>query len=400
VYGCSEGVAIAHGFDHGRRMESSHPVEETVVIGAGLAGLTVAYHLRDQGIDPLVLDRGALLGSSWRGRHPQLTLNTHRSISHLPALRYPEKTPAFPRRDDVVRHLEDFALKHRFRVRSGVNVLSISQQAAAFKLETGEGVIVARSVVVATGRDSRPIEPLIDGIETFTGERLHASEFGDAKRYAGRRILVIGGGNSGFDIVNHLARVPETRTWLSIRSGSAVLPKRLRGIAVHRLSPLMDLLPARMSDLAIALTQRLAFGDVRKFGLPGSPKGAATRLRDEHVAIPVDDGAIRSIREGKAQTVPEVVSVDRARVRLKSGDVIEPDSIILATGYSADLGKLLVDLGATDTKGNPILERDRVSCSIPGLFFAGMTPGLVSYFRNAHREGRAIARTVAKRSQA
>ncbi len=376
-------------------MERSNP-EKAVIIGAGLAGLTVAYQLVRRGISPLLLDQGVSVGDTWRSRHPQLSLNTHRSVSHMPGFTYPERTPAFPRRDDVVRHLGDFARKHEFRVRNGVEVVSVAHD-GMFTVETSEETIFATTVIVATGRDRRPVEPAIEGFDTFSGQRNHSSTFGDAMGYAGKRVLVIGGGNSGFDVVNHLARVPGTRVWLSVRSGSAILPKRFKGLAVHRFSPLINMFPAAVSDLAINLIQRMAFGDVGQLGLPTSTKGAATRLRNEQIAIPVDDGAIRSIEEGKTLVVSEVDRIDGAYVKLRGGMLIEPDAIISATGYSAGLESLLGGLGVVDGAGNPVRRGNDTRCSVPGLFFAGMTPGLVSYFHNADKEGREIARVISAR---
>lgn len=386
-------VARTLGFVNGCVMERLQ-IERTVIVGAGLAGLTVAYHLRRIGLDPLLVESGDVLGGSWRARHPQLTLNTHRSVSHLPGLQYPSRTPAFPRRDDVVRHLEDFAREHAFRIIHGAHVASVRRVADHFEIGVGDKTIGASNVVIATGRDREPVEPAVPGIDTFSGARLHASSFGDARQYDGKRVLVVGGGNSGFDILNHLHRVATVKTWLSVRSGSAILPKRLKGIAVHRFSPFMDLLPSSASDLAIMITQRLAFGDIRALGLPSPAVGAATRLRRDQVAIPVDDGAIQSIRAGLAEVVGEVVRIDGPTVFLSDGRTVEPDYLIMATGYSSGLKNTLSEFNVLDSKGNPRLNGSGFDNSVPGLWFAGMTPGLVSYFHNADMEAKAVARAI------
>ncbi|MBX5159066.1 MULTISPECIES: NAD(P)/FAD-dependent oxidoreductase [unclassified Rhizobium] len=378
-------------------MESLSQIERAVIVGAGLAGLAVAYHLKQRGVNALLLDRGEALGSSWRARHPQLTLNTHRSVSHLPGLKFPPMTPAFPKRDDVVRHLDDFARHHAFRINYGADVTSIRQSDGNFEISVSGDIIKAANVIVATGRDREPVEPAIQGSETFSGIRLHAAAFGDAKQYRGKRVLVVGGGNSGFDVVNHLCRVPTAQIWLSVRSGSAILPKRLKGIAVHRLSPLMDLLPSSASDLAIKITERLAFGDIRKLGLPEPAVGAATRLRREHVAIPVDDGAIQSLKDGRTEIVGEVVRIAGGKVLFADGGMAEPDYLITATGYSSGLKKMLSDLDVLDERGNPLIGKNGADSGIAGFWFAGMTPGLVSYFYSASREAKALARAITKR---
>jgi cation diffusion facilitator CzcD-associated flavoprotein CzcO len=376
---------------------TSSSLEQAVIVGAGLAGLTAAYHLKERGIDALLLDRDSTFGSSWNARHPQLTLNTHRSVSNLPKLKYPDRTPAFPRRDDVIRHLDAFALRHSFRVSFNAEVTSIEQSVGCFQLNVGDTPIRATNVIFATGRDRECTSATIQGSETFGGECRHAAAFGDANDYSGKRVLVIGGGNSGFDVVNHLSRIATAQVWFSVRSGSAILPKRLKGVAIHRFSPLMEAMPSSVSDLAINFAQRLAFGDIHKLGLPVPSVGAATRLRRDQVAIPIDDGAIRSIREGRTKVVGEALSIDGPKVFFADGGMAEPDVIIMATGYSSGLARMLSHLDVLDGQGNPPTGSNAIRSRVPGLWFIGMTPGLVSYFRNADREAKGLAREIARR---
>lgn len=379
-------------------MNPSSTIEPAVIVGAGLAGLTAAYHLRKQGIDALLLERSDVLGSSWQARHPQLRLNTHRSVSSLPGLKYPERTPAFPRRGDVIRHLDDFARLHSFRVNFNADVTLIEHSAGSFEIGVGDSIIRAANVIIATGRDRISEAPTITGSETFTGKCIHASAFGDAQGYRGKRVLVIGGGNSGFDVINHLSRIDTAQIWLSVRSGSAILPKRLKGIAIHRFSPLMELIPSSVSDLVINLAQRVAFGNLQKLGLPRPAVGAATRLRHDHVAIPVDDGTIRSIKEGRTKVVGEAVRIDGSKVFFSHGAMAEPDFVIMATGYSSGLGEILSKLILLDGNENPSKDGGGIRGQVPGLWFVGMTPGLVSYFRSADSEAKKIARAIAQRS--
>jgi cation diffusion facilitator CzcD-associated flavoprotein CzcO len=378
-------------------MKSPMQTERVVIVGAGLSGLTAAYYLRERGIDPLLLDRAEVVGGSWRARHPQLSLNTHRSVSHLPGFKYPAKTSAFPKRDDVVRHLEDFARQHAFRISHGKDVTSIRHLDSRYEIEVGENKVVADNVVIASGRDNQPGELRIEGIESFQGTRLHAAAFGEAKQYLGKSVLVVGGGNSGFDVVNHLSRVRTANVWLSVRSGSNILPKRLKGIAVHRFSPLMERLPVWASDAAIKIVERIAFGDLRKVGLPIPAVGAATRLRREQIAIPVDDGAIQSMKDGRALVVAKVLRIDGAKVYFADGRIEEPEYLIDATGYTSGLTIMLSELGVLNCKGNPQFGEQNAAKHLPGLWFVGMKPSLVSYFDSASREARALASVIAQR---
>lgn len=375
-------------------MSLDESMRAVVVIGAGLAGLTAAFELRRQGIEPLVLDKEREIGASWARRHPQLALNTHRSLSALPGLAYPEGTPAFPRRDGVIAHLRSFAERHGFAIRHGVEVLALRREDGGFRVETSAGILRTRAVIVATGRDARPEMPLWPGLESYRGRVIHAADFGDARSYAGRSVLVAGGGNSGFDLLNHLSRVETGPLFLSLRRGPGLLPKRLGGFAVHRLSPLMTWLPARLADRVLGWTQRLAFGDLQALGFPPGPRDAATRLLRRQIAIAVDDGAIAAIRRGRIQVVAEVESLSATAVTLRDGTRLQPDVVIAALGYASALAPLLAPLGAIDADGRPRLRGALGATGVPGLWLVGMKPSLTSYFHQARREAKAAARAI------
>jgi len=368
-------------------MTNPASIEPVVIIGAGLSGLTAAYILARKGISSRILEREMQVGVPWSKRHPQLTLNTHRGLSHLPDMDYPVGTSSFPKRDAVIAHLSAFALKHALPIEYGVDLEKIDRAAAGFRLQTSVGEILIRNVVLAVGRDGRATIPTWKGGDLFKGEVLHAAEFGHSKRYAGKRVLVVGGGNSGFDVLNHLARVKTAKVWFSVRGGTAVLPKRLKGFAVRRLSPLMEMMPTPFADAAMAITQRLAFGNIATLGFPAARVGAATRLAQEDVAIPVDEGAISAIRAGRIQLVGEIAKFTADSVFTVSGRSIAPDIVIAATGYSSGLSDLANE---ADIKINWKM----MTSDTPGIWLIGMKPGLVSYFRSALNEATAMSKRI------
>ncbi|WP_062121016.1 flavin-containing monooxygenase [Aureimonas sp. AU40] len=371
-------------------------VRNVVIIGAGLAGLTAAHAMRRHGIEPLVLEKKSDIGATWERRHPQLTLNTHRSLSSLPGLSYPPGTGAFPKRSAVIAHLKAFRDRHRFEIRYGVEVLSLAKTDGRFVIATNVGPLHAKSVVVATGRDAVASVPQWKGVESFTGRILHAADFGDARTYVGRSVLVIGGGNSGFDVLNHLSRVATGPVWLALRRSPGLLPKRLGGFAVHRLSPLMAALPIPLVDRLIGWTQRIAFGDLTRHGFPPGRFDAATRLTENDVAIAVDDGAVKAIKRGQIAVVAEVTGFSSSSVVLADGSTVAPEIVIAAVGYASALPPMLDQLDAFDGLGRPHLRRWLGETSVPGLWLVGMQPSLTSYFRQAHREAEQAARSIAK----
>ncbi|WP_027054892.1 flavin-containing monooxygenase [Mesorhizobium erdmanii] len=379
----------------GTMMEQLSTVEPAIVIGAGAAGLAVAQALMKAGVATAILEKESRLAEPWRRRHVQLHLNTHRDLSALPGLVYPKGTPAFPHRDVVIRHMSDFHEANRLPVEFGVSVEAIVSGGDHWIVRTSAGTRLARHVVVATGRDREPYTPQWEGMQAFAGRIIHSADFGDAQAYAGKKVLVVGAGNSGFDALNHLAGIDTAAVWLSARNGPALLPKRVGKIAVHRLSPFMARLPLRLADAVMAVTQRLVFGDLTKFGMPPAPSGGASRLTSDYTAIAADDGAVNAIKSGKITVVPMVREFTAEGVILANGSQIDPDIVIAATGYRTGLERMVGNLGVLDAKGVPLFNGGDADPKLPGLWFTGMRPSIRGCFANAAILGKAIAGRIA-----
>ncbi|NEJ73436.1 SidA/IucD/PvdA family monooxygenase [Rhizobium phaseoli] len=370
--------------------------ESTVVVGAGTAGLIAAFELRQVGIFPRIFERASRVGDQWRARHPQLTLNTHRDLSYLPSMRYPVGTPAFPKRDAVVAHLEDFVAKESMPIEFGVEVDHISISDGVYQLATNKGTVIARNIVIATGRDRKPIIPAWTGLERFKGKVIHAAEFGSPRDYDGKRVLVVGSGNSGFDILNHLAKQNTAALWLSSRHSPTLVPKRVFGVTVHRLSPLLAYFPTRLVDAALVATSYVAFGDLKRFGIGKPLTGGATRLK-EGTALGSDDGAVKAIKAGTIKVLPEVQSFDEDHVYFKDGQACLPDIVISATGYASDLERIVGNLDLLDKQGRTLINGAQQLSHLPGLYFIGMRASIIGDIGSAKVQGRAIARAIRRR---
>ncbi|MEO5758801.1 MAG: NAD(P)/FAD-dependent oxidoreductase [Mesorhizobium sp.] len=370
-------------------------VEAAIVIGAGAAGLAVAHALIKAGVPTAILEKEQRLAEPWHRRHQQLNLNTHRDLSALPGLAYPKGTPAFPPRTVVIGHMNAFREANQLPVQFGVTVEEVLFKGDHWAVETSAGPRLARHVVIATGRDQQPFIPEWKGMKDFPGRIIHAADFGDVGNYAGKKVLVVGAGNSGFDALNHLASANAAAVWLSARNGPSVLPKRIGKIAVHRLSPFMARLPLRVADMVIAATQRLVFGDLTRYGMPPAPSGGASRLTTEYNAIAADDGAIRAIKAGKITVLPTIREFTRKGVVMSNGTLIDPDIVIAATGYRTGLEQMVGKLGVLDGKGVPLFNGGASDPRLPGLWFTGMRPSIRGCFANAGILAKAIARRIA-----
>jgi putative flavoprotein involved in K+ transport len=166
--------------------------ERVVVIGAGPAGLAAAWAIRRAGVDPLVVEKAGTVAASWRGRHDQLQLNTHRMFSHQPGARISRRCGPFPARDDYVAYLEQYAV--RMRIRCGTAARRIDRAGQGWELDLGGRRISTAHVVVATGPDAEPVMPAWPGMASFPGMLIHAGQFRNTAQMASRDVLVVGPG--------------------------------------------------------------------------------------------------------------------------------------------------------------------------------------------------------------
>jgi cation diffusion facilitator CzcD-associated flavoprotein CzcO len=368
-----------------------HPV---LILGAGLNGLAAAYELKKIGAEPVILDASVKPAAPWRARHDQLRLNTHRLISHLPGMRIPRCFGAFPSRDDMVTYLEDYAQFLDVPIYRNVRVKRIDPVRQGWRLTASDGIWQTRNVIIATGHERVPVIPAWPGRNEFTGELVHAAHFGRVNHFQDKRVLVVGAGNSGTDVLNHLVRIRTNALWVSVRNGPTVLPTRALGMPLQLLSPLMTPLPARAVDILMAATERLFLGDLRKYGLPKHTDGVATRLIQEGVAPAFDDGFVAALKAGRVTVLPSVERLDGDTVIFTNGSTVQPDTVICATGYRPGLEGLVGHLDVLDKTGHPTHPGDIPHPVHKGLWFMGMTPQLPGVFYAARGEAKRLTRGV------
>lgn len=366
---------------------------DVVLIGAGLSGISAAHALRQRGVDALVLEKETRIAEPWRRRHPQLRLNTHRRLSSLPGHALPADGPAFPSRDEVIGYLERYAEVTQANIRFGIAVEGLRRSGGQWAVETKSGLIHARHVVFATGKEHKPNIPDWPGRKKWRGRLVHSAELGDVTQYFDKDVLIVGAGNSGTDILNHLARIPTRSLHVSIRRGSVVIPTWFLGFPVQLGSPVMVKLPTRLLDAVLAATERLAFGNLRRYGMPRRD-GGATRLERETVAPAIDRGFIAALKAGKARIVAAVSHFDGNAVVLKDGRRLQPDVIIAATGYDTGLDGILADMDALDERGLPITGKNGEALHVPDLWFAGMAPPLTGMFWAARHNSGPMAEAI------
>src|SRR4051794_10722373 len=200
---------------------------QAIVCGAGAAGLGTAACLKRAGVETVVVERGDAVGMSWRRRYPALRLNTLGWMSTLPGYRASRRRYGdYPKRDDWIRYLEDYARHHALAIEYGTEVSRVEKAGRGWQVETDGGSRDASFVVVATGFDREPHVPDWPGRDGFAGELLHAADYRDPEPFRGRDVLVVGPGVTGSELAAFLADGGAARVRTAMRTPPNVVPRK------------------------------------------------------------------------------------------------------------------------------------------------------------------------------
>jgi cation diffusion facilitator CzcD-associated flavoprotein CzcO len=358
-----------------------------VVVGGGPAGLATSAELRRRRIDHVVLERGEAPGHSWMHLYDSLTLHTGKHLSALPGLSFDRRVPLFPTRRDFVDYLHRYAEVLELPIETGRAVTSIEREGDAWLVHTEKGDLRASAVVMATGIIASPRLPVVPGRERFRGRIMHSVEYRRPDGFHGRRVLVIGVGNSGAEIGSELARAG-ARVTIAVRSGANVVPLSLAGIPIQYLSFAMRILPPGAKRAIAGAVGRLT--ELRR-GKPVLPKPAHGPLD----AIPlIGFHLVDAIRAGQVAVRGGVAELTETGVRFLDGTEESFDDVMFATGFAPALSPLGT-LVRTDAKGFA-MRTDRVtSADQPSLYFVGHTYDATGGLYNIGRDARLAAERIA-----
>ncbi len=313
-----------------------------IIVGAGPAGLGTAACLARSGIEHVLLEAAPTVASSWRRHYDRLHLHTPKGMSALPFVRYPRAAARYPSRDEVIDYLERYVSAVGLRPSLGEPVTAIAgvpqdspdEAGDRWSVQTSRARYLCRDVVLATGLARVPRLPDWPERDQYGGELLHSAAYRSGDPWRGRRVLVIGIGNSGgeiaFDLLEHGATPA-----ISVRGAVNVIPREAFGIPILAVGALLRALPSWLGDLLGRPIIRLSMGNVEALGLRRLPYGALTQV-DRHGRVPlIDSGTIAQIRAGRIAVRPGVERFTADGVRFDDGREEAFDAVVAATGLHA-----------------------------------------------------------------
>jgi cation diffusion facilitator CzcD-associated flavoprotein CzcO len=340
-----------------------------VVIGAGQAGLSSAYHLKRRGLEPhrgyVVLDRSAGPGGAWRERWPSLTLSTVNRIHDLPGMRFEEV--ADPANGEVQastavpRYFAAYEKRFELPVYRPLTVKVVCQRDGRFQVETDRIEISSLGIINATGTWESPYVPPVPGAERFAGRRLHTKDYRTAAEFAGRHVVVVGAGISAIQLLDEVSRVTTT-TWVTRRP------------PLFRAGPFDE----EAGRAAVAMVE-----DRVRRGLPPASVVSVT-------GIPVTP-AIEAMRaRGVLERRPMFTEIVQEGVRWPDGTVLRADVILWCTGFRSALDHLAPLM--LREPGGGIVMTGRLATRVakdPRIHLVGYGPTASTI--GANRAGRAAA---------
>jgi putative flavoprotein involved in K+ transport len=328
--------------DSSKSDDSSAKHVDMAVIGGGQAGLAIGYFLRQHGYCFVILERASELAPAWRERWDSLTLFTPRRYSALPRLPFPGDPDGYPTRDEVIIYLERYAETLGLPIELNSEVKKLESGAdGRFRLELDRRTTTADRVVVATGPFQTPYVPkLVDNLADDVFQT-HAVGYRRPEEVPEGTFLVVGGGNTGFQIAKELSATH--KVVLSVGTRQKPLPQRVLGRDLF-----WWLTKARILDKTV--DSRLG----RKLSTRDTLIGSSPRELKKRYGVEVKS---------------RVVDADGRTVRLEDGSELEVDAVIWATGYRADY--FWIKLPMFDEDGR--LRHRRGVTDVPGLYLLGLT---------------------------
>ena len=368
-------------------------MRDVVVIGAGPAGLAMGACLKHAGLDPLILEREATVGSAWRRHYDRLCLHTDKSRSNLPMMPFPAGTPRYVPRAQVVAYLETYAARFGLAPRLGCGVETARKIDGGWRVTVGGETIDTRALVPATGVTETPNYGDWPGLDGFPGPVLHSRDYRRPADLPGQRVLVVGFGNSGGELAIDLAENGR-EVDIAVRSAVNLLPKELFGQPIGNFALLQKILPYRIADRITAPILRAKLGDYAQYGLRKSPKGPIAQVREDGRVPLIDLGTLDLIRQGRIRVRPGLERFDGDSVTFTDGATGQYDAILMATGYGVDLRPIFgEDSEFLDPTGRPTASAEQLA---PGLWFCSYHTVPNGQLKEISRQAPRIAREVAQ----
>ncbi|KAJ4778645.1 Flavin-containing monooxygenase [Rhynchospora pubera] len=356
-------------------------VNGPIIVGAGPSGLATAGCLTKQGVPYVILERANCIASLWKKRtYNRLKLHLPKQFCQLPLLPFPDDYPKYPTKKQFIEYLELYQNHFNIKPRFNECVLSarFDQASRLWRVRTARGggdemEYISRWLVVAAGENAECVIPEFDGLKDFNGTISHVSEYRTGELYSGKKVLVVGCGNSGMEICLDLCEHNAFPSMV-VRDSVHILPREIFGKSTFEIGvSLMQCLPLWLVDTIVLFLTWLVLGSTECLGLKRPSKGPFALKKIDGKTPVLDIGALSKIRSGDIKIVPAVKRFFKHSVEFVNGQVVPIDSVIFATGYRTNVLDWLQENDMFNNQGyakEAMQTAEKGNC---GLFVVGYT---------------------------
>jgi cation diffusion facilitator CzcD-associated flavoprotein CzcO len=358
------------------------PAERVCIIGAGSSGVVACQVLNARRIAFDCFEKGSAVGGNWRyendngmsSAYRSLHINTSRRVMAFKSFPMPDHYPDYPDHFQMAAYFDEyvdhFGLREGIRFRTEVLAVEPVDGEWEVTVEDSDGkreTLRYRAVLVANGHhwDPRWPEPAFPGADQFSGVQIHAHHYREPDVLPGRRVLVLGLGNSATDIAVESSRIADA-TFLAARRGAYVLPKYINNKPIDEVAtPLISMLPLSVQRFFTMRALGIAVGQMTTYGLPKPDH----KLFEAHPTVSSE--LLPRLGHGDIKVKP---NIDRfageRRVRFVDGSEEEIDLVVYCTGYKMTFPFFAPDVFSAPDNRLPLYRRV-ASVERPGLHFIG-----------------------------
>jgi hypothetical protein len=366
----------------------------TLVIGGGPAGLAVGAVLRLGGVSFSIIEKNDKVGFAWHNHYDRVHLHTVKQLSHLPYMPFPAHYPRYVPKKLFIEYMEAYAKKFSLVPYFDQPAQSIRKVDDFWITETPDVIYKSKKIIVATGYNNSPLSPKWDGMENFQGQVLHSKDYRNGKSFLGKRVLVVGIGNTGGEIAIDLFE-SGAKVSICVRGPVRIVPREILGTPMQYSALFFSFLPPKIGDYLSKTILDLLVPDYSKYGLVTPEFGTISQLKFQEKVPLIDVGTVSLIKQGGISVVPEIQKFNRDSIIFKNGKEEKFDAVLLATGYRSGLESIF--------SGNPELFGEKgypkirgSESELAGLYFLGFNNHVGGFLRNIGIEAKRIGNKIAR----
>ncbi|MDZ5474171.1 NAD(P)/FAD-dependent oxidoreductase [Bacillus sp. 31A1R] len=318
-------------------------VYDVIVIGAGQAGLSMGYFLKQSNLSFVILDNQKRIGDVWRNRYDSLVLFTPRNYSSLPGMVLQGNPCGFPTKDEIADYLESYSSQFDLPIQLNTEVQEVLLENKIFKIKANDSVMLAKKVVITTGPFHTPNIPFLSKELSKEVLQIHSANYKNPSQLKDGPVLVVGGGNSGSQIAVELSN--DRETYLSIGQPIRFIPTTIKGRSIFWIFDKLGILNAKRDSFIGTIIQ--------KKGDPIFGYELKEKLKNKSIFL-----------KGRTKAVHNNTMI------FEDGSSISTQNVIWATGFNSNYSFIKIP-GVTNPTSGRVIHSRGIS-NVDGLFFLGL----------------------------